>query len=71
MAQILSTEILERLLHTVGAPTVTQPGLTIEAIHRQTVAFPGTLPAEAELWWSWRTWGEGGDMLPEARYTVA
>jgi hypothetical protein len=73
MEQILSTDVLERLerlMHTVNAPAFqrAQPGMTVDEIRGLTSSFPGTLPAEAELWWSWRTWGEGGDILPGVWY---
>lgn len=73
MDQTLSTEILERLerrLRAVGAPAIqgARPGLPVDEIRRLTAAIPRMLPAEAELWWTWRRWGEGGDMLPDARY---
>ncbi len=73
MEQILSPAILERLERTllrVGAPAIrsAQPGLTTGEIDRLTAAIPGRLPMEAALWWRWRTWGQGGDMLPYTRY---
>lgn len=73
MERTLSTAILERFerqLRAVDAPAIrgAQPGLPVKQIRGLVAGFPGTLPTEAELWWSWRTWGETGDLLPDTKY---
>ena len=65
-------ERLERRLRSVAAPALThaQPGLPLESVRALTASFPGTVPAEAELWWSWRAWAPSGDILPSTKYVA-
>jgi hypothetical protein len=73
MEPALSTALLERFerqLDAVDAPALrgARPGLAVDQIRELLLGFPGTLPTEAELWWSWRGWDETGDLLPDTKY---
>lgn len=74
MAQTLSVELLERLearLCADGAQPIkgSRPGLSTDEIRELAAAagFPGPVPAEGQLWWSWRSWGQGY-ILPGTQY---
>jgi hypothetical protein len=68
----LDVEVLNRLeerLRADGARPIDEAsnGSSADELRDLTAAFPGEIPAEAELWWTWRTWGQGWT-LPDTQY---